>query len=282
MLGWVFGFLDWRDLVSRIPLVCRSWASTRAICATPDLRDARGLTRYVLAAVVDPQFPEGLLETAGHHRRLDAVRHIVRLPCVDFVLDLVLYHAVEFGHLEVVHELCSLPTVDSAANENHAVRRAARRGHSAIVRFLCSLPNVDPAVRDNYVLDYAVYHGDLDLVKFLCSLPNVNPTASDFPVQRAAGSGHLKVVQFLCSLPGVDPTTNDNNAVRWAAENGHLEVVQFLCSLPGVDPAARNNDAVQRAATRGHSKVVQFLCARIQACTSMCVHHRAQSWHLFF
>ena len=155
-----------------------------------------------------------------------------------------LKEAIMDDNLEDVKSLVVDPTVD----KNLAIQLAANYGQLNIVKFLVTLPGVDPTIYSNNVVRLAAQSGHIDVVKFLVTLPGVDPTILDnITIQYAAVCGHLEVVKFLVTLPGVDPAANGNHAIKWAALNGHLEFVKYLLTFPGVDPTADDNQAIQWA-----------------------------------
>jgi ankyrin repeat protein len=149
--------------------------------------------------------------------------------------NLAVRYASQYGHLEVVKFLVTLPNVDPTANNNFAFQAASAKGHLEVVKFLVGLPNVDAVANDNCAVQMASKYGHLEVVKFLVSLPNVDASANDnFAVQYASMNGHLDVVKFLVGLPNVDVTAEDNFAIRWASEKGHLDVVKLLLVVTGI------------------------------------------------
>jgi len=104
---------------------------------------------------------------------------------------------------------------------------ACRNGNINIVKQLLS--QVDPSANDNEAIKWAARMGRQDVVKLLLKDSRVDPSAQDnFAIRWAARMGRKDVVQLLLKDPRVDPSAKDNYAIRWAAQNGHKEVVELL------------------------------------------------------
>ena len=157
--------------------------------------------------------------------------------------------------VDVVRFLSQLPEhqhENPAADDNSAIRWAARNGRCDVVRYLCELPGdrgVNPAACDNSAIQWASEHGHVDVVRYLCELPadrGVDPAArNNFPIVEAAWSGRVQVVRYLCKQRGVDPWAGMIEAVKC----GQLHVLRYLCEqyLPGhhdlpAVPSAVNRD----------------------------------------
>jgi hypothetical protein len=67
----------------------------------------------------------------------------------------------------VVRLLLSDPRVDPAANENWAIKWAARYGHTEVVRLLLSDERVDPIAQENDAIKQAAENGHDEIVKLL-------------------------------------------------------------------------------------------------------------------
>ena len=80
---------------------------------------------------------------------------------------------------------------------------------------------------DDDALRYAARHGYLDIVKYLVSRGANVHTLEDAALRYSASQGHLDVVKYLVSK-GAHVHAHDDWALRWAANNGHLEVVKYL------------------------------------------------------
>jgi hypothetical protein len=119
---------------------------------------------------------------------------------------------------------------------------------------------VDPSANDNYAVRLAAKNDQLAVVERLLQDKRVDPSArNNDAVRQAARNGHLAVVERMLQDPCVDPSADDNDAVRWAAGRSHLAVVDRLLRDERVDPSADNNCAVRWAALRGHLAVVDRL-----------------------
>ncbi|RKP18107.1 hypothetical protein ROZALSC1DRAFT_30161, partial [Rozella allomycis CSF55] len=62
---------------------------------------------------------------------------------------------------------------DPSADENYAIRVAARNGHTEIVKYLLTNPRVDPRANGNYAIQRASKYGHADVVKLLLADPRM-------------------------------------------------------------------------------------------------------------
>ncbi|MCL4380420.1 ankyrin repeat domain-containing protein [Candidatus Dependentiae bacterium] len=156
----------------------------------------------------------------------------------------------------------TMATEASQADNDKALRWAARKGNLKIVQFLLGmrvnghqLPEARIAnihAEDDEALRWAAEDGALAVVQFLLGM-NINGhqlpadkianihADNDEALFGTAGNGHLAVVQFLLGmninghqLPA-DKIANihagNDKVLRWAAANGRLAVVQFLLGM---------------------------------------------------
>ena len=131
--------------------------------------------------------------------------------------------------IDVVNRLLDDPRVDPSADNNCAIRSAAKNGHLDVVNRLLEDPRVDPSSNNNCAIRWAAKNGHLDVVNRLLEDLRVDPSAdNNFAIEFAAKNGHLDVVNRLLEDPRVDPSADDNYAIGWAVENGHLDVVNRL------------------------------------------------------
>ena len=158
-----------------------------------------------------------------------------------------LHVACKHGHLTVVKDLLSLPSVNPMCidkNGNTPLHIACVYGHLNVVEYLISLPSVDPMRIDkdsNTSLHIACKHGHLTVVKCLLSLPLVDPMSIDkygnAPLNVAYNNVHPTVVNYLLSLPSVDLMHSDksgNTLLHFACKRLHLTMVMYLLSFPSV------------------------------------------------
>ena len=123
-------------------------------------------------------------------------------------------------------ECLMLNGTDITANNNRAVKWAAKRGYLEVVKCLHEY-GADITASNNYAVRWAAENGHLGVVRYLHE-NGADITAEDnYAVRRAAVCGHLEVVEYLHGN-GADITAEENEAVRRAARNGYLEVVKYL------------------------------------------------------
>jgi ankyrin repeat protein len=172
-----------------------------------------------------------------------------------------LFSAVKKGHVDVVDCLLRYAAMfDPSADDNQAIRLAARNGHVAVVERLLQDERVDPSAEGNYAVQFAAINGHVAVVERLLRDVRVDPSADDnLALRWAAREGHIAVVDRLLHDARIDPSANDNYAVRLAAVRGHVAVVERLLRDDRVDPSAEDYHAVRWAAENGHLAVVDRL-----------------------
>jgi hypothetical protein len=95
--------------------------------------------------------------------------------------------------------------IDPSADNNYAVRFAARESHVAVVDRLLQDERVDPSADDNFTIRFAAEYGRRAVVERLLEDDRVDPSAKEnYAVQRAAERGHLAIVDRLLEDDRVD------------------------------------------------------------------------------
>ncbi|KAF0693823.1 Aste57867_15243 [Aphanomyces stellatus] len=196
-----------------------------------------------------------------------------RLPrlvhCLPHMRDVVVYHCVFFGRVDLLAPLAS--TFDLADVPGALVDLAAVQGHLTMLHALAALPVVVRATTS--AMDWAASRGHLHVVMYLHA--HRSEGCSVRAMTSAAICNRLTVVQWLhvhrtegCSTMAMD----------WAAHNGHLEMVEWLHAHR---PEGCTTRAMDLAALQGHVAVVAFLHAhRTEGCTDAAVVDAACRGHV--
>ena len=198
-----------------------------------------------------------LISQAIFHNRLNILKFIT----FSFSGDMNVYHstplhtACQYGKLDIVKFLVSLPSVDvnsKTSTGDTPLHTACEFDKLDIVKFLVSLPSVDVNTKtstgDTPLHNACRYAGRLDIIEFLVTLPsldvNTKTSSGDTPLHTACQYGKLDIVKCLVSLPSVDVnsgTSTGNTPLHIACSNKHqLDLVKFLVSLPSVDVNMKN------------------------------------------
>ncbi len=147
------------------------------------------------------------------------------------------------GNLDRVNQLLEDPEVAAyaAANDNEALRIAARNGHLAIVNRLLKIPAVTEhaAALNNAALHWATSHGDLGVVNRLLEIPVVAAMATtrgNLLLWAAVKKGHLAIVNRLLEIPTATETAAalSSDALNWAVIYRKLEIVNRLLKIDSV------------------------------------------------
>lgn len=72
--------------------------------------------------------------------------------------------------------------VDPGANENSAIRHAARSYQGVVIGQLLKDPRVDPSAKDNEALKSAAHNGDTVMIRRLLQDPRVDPSAANHQI----------------------------------------------------------------------------------------------------
>ena len=126
---------------------------------------------------------------------LDELKHCVSNDMSRKTITKWLQCACTYGNMDAVVFLVE-KGADVTAQDNSAMRMAARNGHLHVVEYLVER-GADVTAHDNSA------------------------------VLWAAANGHLHVVKYLVER-GADVTAQDNSAVREASSRNHVDVVYFL------------------------------------------------------
>ena len=183
--------------------------------------------------------------------------------------------ACEYGQLDIVKFLVSLPSVDvkiRISDYSTLLHKACRYGELQIVKFLVSLPSVDVNINNSNghtPLQTACEYGQLDIVKFLVSLPSVDVKIriSDYSalLHKACRYGELQIVKFLVSLPLINVNIHGdagNTPLHTACQYGQLDIIKFLMSTDKINPMSTNkigDTPLHIACTCGYVNIVKYL-----------------------
>lgn len=164
--------------------------------------------------------------------------------------------AAKNGHLAIVQYL-----VQNGANIHHAERfgalpLSAAEGHLPVVQFLVS-QGADIHANNGHSLISAIVGGHLPVVEFFYQQGIDIFAENQYPLKIASRNGKDKIVRFLIEK-GADIFAEDEAALRHAAKEGHLEVVKVLVEN-GADVLRHNSSALRKAVESGHLHVAQFL-----------------------
>ena len=176
-------------------------------------------------------------------------------PLHDAHIRVLLHKACQYGELQVVTFLVSLPSVGLNIKSNSGytpLHTACHYGQLGIIKFLVSLPLVDVNILSNFgytPLHTACHYGQLDIIKFLVSLPlvdvNIRSNIGYTPLHTACMYGQLDIVKFLMSTEKVNPmsttTYGDNTLLHIACRHGNVDIVKYLLSTGCIDPMAENS-----------------------------------------
>lgn len=201
-------------------------------------------------------------------QRMQLVQYILGLPGTHAGADdnAAIRHAAKEGHAELVKLLLARDDVDPTARDNEALRDAASCNRMDIVELLLSCPAVAPMVHEGEVF-YAACQSSGGTKAVSMMLPRITTAVASEGLVRALGNDCLGTAQLLLDWEGVDgavvdPTVHHNKAIQLASLFGHAAVVRQLLSLTGtrrVDPTANKNMAMCNACEKGHTEVVALL-----------------------
>ena len=207
---------------------------------------------------------------ACKHGNLKLMQHLIdqRPAVIDAETGAILFQvACEMGHMEIVKYLLGKygDRFDPGANQNTALRLAAKNGQEAIVGYLVAHEpvRVNPADENNDAFIHACEGGHVGTAKQLLKSLHVEPPFCT--LFEASKEGRKEVVAFLLDhLPPYDADdhvvkASYESALMYACQGGHVDVVDVLFGVEGLHPAAQNDQCIELAASNGHSAVVQAL-----------------------
>ena len=91
----------------------------------------------------------------------------------------------------------------------------------------------DPNANNNHALRWAAKNGHLEVVKVLIN-SGADPKANNsLALSLAAENGHFKVIKLLIEYEA-DPKALNSYALKWAARIGHLEIVKLLIPISDI------------------------------------------------
>ena len=124
-----------------------------------------------------------LWEVAGQCGDVPCTQFLETIPGIDTAggLCAALYHAVEFGRVELVRYIAVRPGIDVSDRHNLLVILAASSGCISIVEFLMNFTGVDPMARGGTALYIAAARGNLEGLVYLLSIPGYELESMDVP-----------------------------------------------------------------------------------------------------
>ena len=147
---------------------------------------------------------------------------------------------------------------DIHAQEDYALRWAAKRGHLEVVKLLLDRGAGIHAQNDDS-LRWAAWHGHLEVVKLLLDRGADIHAEYDHAFRWAAERGHFEVVKMLLDR-GADIRAQSDYALRIASFNGNVDLVRMLIDR-GADAFAQGNFALRKSVVNGHDDVSMLLVA---------------------
>ena len=156
------------------------------------------------------------------------------------------------------------------ADEDDALRMAAKNGKLDVVRYLIEQADAYVHANTDYALRWAALNGELDVVRYLIEQAGADVHAgvhadTDDALRWAAQYGQLDVVRYLIEQAGANVHADEDDALRSAAWNGKLDVVRYLVEEAGADVHARQDGALRSAAWNGKLDVVRYLIEEADA-----------------
>lgn len=177
--------------------------------------------------------------------------------------------AVKNDDVNAVNNLITNETIDITANNNAAVKWAARQGHLGLVKRLL-IRGVDPSVGDDYPFREAAATGRTEVVRFLLQDSRVNPRSHhDWAFTQACLKGHASVVELLLQDGRCDPSTQNNSGLAWAAQNGHEDVIDLLVKEHRIRYWSCDHRILEKAYNRGYISLTNKLINS----GKMCLNH---------
>jgi len=113
----------------------------------------------------------------------------------------LLYVASQFGNIEVVKHLLTIPNID--INTDNPMVIACEFGHYEIVKLLYER-GADPSIADSFSFRLAAENGFANIVKLFINDPRINVNAQDeYAIKQACEENHHEVVKILMDHPKV-------------------------------------------------------------------------------
>ena len=119
--------------------------------------------------------------------------------------------AIEKNNITKIESLLKDKTVDPA-NNNNAIRHAAKNGYLEIFKLLLNDPRSDPSDKHNYA------------------------------IILASKNGHTDIVQLLLNDTRVDPSEFNNNSILLSFRDDHTDIVKLLWDDKRVKNTLQNDN----------------------------------------
>jgi ankyrin repeat protein len=173
--------------------------------------------------------------------------------------DLPLKWAARGGSLEIINFMLEHESDIHSWNGGSILQWPAFDGNIEVIRFLLD-KNADIHADNDVALRMAAKKGHLEIVRFLLDKGADIHADEDIALRIACAEGRLETVGFLFEK-GADIHVANGCPLRWAAQKGHVETVRFLLDK-GADIHAKEDAALLVAAEKEQFEMVRLLLER--------------------
>jgi ankyrin repeat protein len=193
----------------------------------------------LLEVLVDPQYK---LEVLPNHNPFEK-----------------LCQAVETNNEEEIQKLLHSPFIDLSTHNYHLLYVASQFGNIEVVKHLLTIPNIDINTDNPMVI--ACEFGHYEIAKLLYEKGADPSIADSFSFRLAAENGHANIVRLFINDKRINVNAQDEYAIKQACEENHYEVVKILMDHPSVSFLTDPNSPVLVDSVHHGGKLLRTLFA---------------------
>jgi ankyrin repeat protein len=166
----------------------------------------------LLQVLVDPQYK---LEVLSNHHPFER-----------------LCQAIETKNEEEINKLLFSTQIDLSTHNFHLLYVASQFGNIEVVKHLLTIPNIDINTDNPMVI--ACEFGHYEIAKLLYEKGADPSIADSFSFRLAAENGYANIVKLFINDKRINVNAQDEYAIKQACEENHHEVVKILMDHPSV------------------------------------------------
>ena len=174
-----------------------------------------------------------------------------------------LINACTTGDLEEVNAQLALG-IDATADNNRAIRFAARNGHVAVIERLLLVEGVDASAMNNFAMRWAAQNGHLAVINRLLQIEGVDAASAfyDYMLLAVARNGHQAGIEEKLRLVHMDAVANVKGEITFFNETNGAEVMRCKLFSGNADVlTSRINSGLCTVAHRYiNDAVVELMC----------------------
>ena len=161
----------------------------------------------------------------------------------------------------IANFICKHPNTNISANDNEALKYAAKNGYIDIVEFLIKDPRIDINAGNGIVFYNAIASDCVAIVKMLMDDPRLELSETNIKnaVYSSITDGNIEKLKVLLN----DPRSDCVEITKWnlihALDYGFIDIVAYLMSGPKIDESHINEIIIKKIALKNSVEIIDLI-----------------------